>query len=209
MGKFLAAGIIVAAFVKLAPMCARLPSDLTMVSGAVPAAAPAAVAAAEAPAVSTKAAAVPEPPKKPEAYPADKAAVTVNTYRMRRMFKVADGKAMVSVSVKNVSERDAKGLTLAMSALVAGKRAERWSTNSFDLAASTSIYRGLRLDTGTLDQLLAEPAAEGTELRWDLKYKLDGEETPRCYVLRALPRTAKDAEGIEWKTLSQSSTCEK
>lgn len=206
MGKFLAAAIMVGAFVKLGPMCARLPSDLTRVSGAEPVAAAAPAAEAPAVAVSTKAAA-PEPPKRPEAYPADKAAVTVATYRMKKMFKIADGKGMVSVSVRNVSERNAKDLKLSLSAILAGKRAERWSTNSFDLDASTSVYRGLRLDTSSIDAVLAEPAADGTELRWDLSYLLEGEETRRCYVLRALPRT-KEPEGIDWKTLSQTSACE-
>lgn len=210
MGRFLAAAIIVFATYQLAPVCARLPRDLTTMSGsaaapvastpadvAVPAAAP--VAAVD---VSTKAA---EPPK-PAAWPADKAAVTVSTYRMKRMFKIADGKGMVSVSVKNVSGTDAAGLKLSLSAIVGGNRAERMSANVFDLAASTSVYRGLRLDTATIDSVLAETPAEGTELRWDLTYKLAGEDAARCYVLRALPRVA--GEAVEWKTLSQSSECE-
>ncbi|UPT72433.1 MAG: hypothetical protein M0D55_10595 [Elusimicrobiota bacterium] len=200
MGKLLAAAIIVYSILKLAPMCARLPDDLTKVSTGAPAAA---VPAQEAPVAST-AAATPEPVK--PAWPADKPAVTVNTYRMKTMFKIADGKGMVSVSVKNVSAVDAKDLKLALSAIRGGARAERWTANTFDLAASTSVYRGLRLNTGTIDAMLAEPAEPGSELRWDLSYTLDGETDKRCYVLRALPRT-REPEGIEWKTLETSSSC--
>lgn len=206
MGRFFAAAIIAVATLKLGPMCARLPSDLSKVSGGEPAPAAAPAAAVEVPAVSTAAAA--PPPPAPAAWPAERAAVTVSTYRMKKMFNIANGKAMVSVSVKNVSESPARDLKLTLTATLAGKRAERWTANVFDLAASSSVYRGLRLEAATLDAVLAEAPAAGTELRWDLSYLLDGEQDRRCYALRALPRT-REPEGVEWKTLEAAAACPK
>lgn len=200
MGKFFAAVIIVVSIVKLAPMCARLPANLT-------AAAP--VAAVPAPvAVSTAAAPAPAPAAKP-AYPLDKQAVTVATYKMKRSFKISDGRAMVSVSVRNGSELDAHDLRLTLAVRRGGKNAEKTGTGSFELAASTSVYRGLYVTTASLDALLAEPAEAGAELRWDLTYRLEGDEpgAKRCFTWRALPRV-REPEGADWKNLGETHLCE-
>ncbi len=212
MGKFFAAVIIVVSFIKLAPMCARLPSNLAAVSGEAPAAPePVAVsteaAPAAAPVAPVPAAASAPAPRVVE--PTGKSSVTVNTYRMKRPFRIVDGRAMVSVSVRNAGETGATDMRLTLTTRLGGKNAEKTGTGRFELAASTSVYRGLYITTASLDALLAEPAEEGAELRWDLTYRLesDAPEVKRCFTWRALPR-AKEPEGADWKEFGTSQLCE-
>ena len=217
MGKFFAAAIMIAAFVKLGPMCARLPDDLTKVSGGAGAPAAPQVAVDTAAVVVPPAATAPvavakaESPKAKAARPAvaDEEAVVVANYSTRKMFKVADGKAMISVSVRNVSDRAAKGLRLTTTAHLEGKEAAASTTMPFEVAASSSLYRGMRVTTETLDALLAEPAKDGTEMRWDLRYTLEGDPagSQRCYRLRSVPRV--DGEGVSWKNLEKTRNCAK
>lgn len=198
MGKLFAAIILIVSFVKLAPMCARLPADLNTLATPV---APAPVV------VSTAAAPAPAPAPKP-AYALDKQAVTVTTYKMKKNFKINEGRAMISVSVRNGSELDAKDLRLTLTVRRGGKNAEKTGTGSFELSASSSVYRGLYVTTASLDALIAEPAEEGAELRWDLTYRLDGDaaDAKRCFSWRALPR-AREPEGADWKELGSSHVC--
>ncbi len=215
MGKLFAALITVYATLKLAPMCARLPDDLSGVyreqaSSTEPAApAPAPVPSAVPPVAAVQLPAPAPSPAPPPATPAaapDSPGVVVSTYRMKAMFKITDGRGMVSVSVKNLSASAAKDLKLILTAVRGGRAAERLQANAFDLAASSSLYRGLRLSMETIDAMLA--AEPGAELRWDLSYALEGEDSRRCHFLRALPR-AREPEGVEWTKLESGNACPK
>ena len=199
MGKFFALLITVVTTVWLAPMCARLPKPGEPVAVAV--------AVPLAPLIEAPVEVAPPPPP-PAAY--EGPAVTVSTYRSRKMFTLVEGRPRVSVLIKNLSDRPASNMRLAMAARLDGKAVESARVNTtFEVEAGSSVYRGLLISMETLDAFLAETPAPNSELRWDLTYRLEGDEpdAKRCFTLRALPRQ-RDPEGIEWKAVGQSDKCE-
>ncbi len=222
MGKFFAALIILFTFIKLAPMCARLPNDLTAVSSASqtavvistaelvsPAAAPVAAAPVVAPAPAPIAAPVKVVPPAPKAV--EGKGVIVIAYRLKKMFPISDGRGRVSVLLRNDSEQKAVDLRLTMNAVRQGAVTESDKTNiPFTVDAGTGAYRGLYATAGFLDAVLANPPEEGVELQWNLTYRLEGDapDAKRCFSLRALPRT-REPDGIVWNPLGSSTTCPK
>lgn len=199
MGKFTAALIILFSFVKLAPMCARLPGDLTAVSSVSKTAVAVSTVEFVAPAAAPVAA-----PKGD-----DGKGVVVIAYRLKKMFPIDDGRGRVSVLLRNDSERKAVDLRLSMSAVRQGAVTESDRTNiPFTLDAGTGAYRGLYASAGFLDAALSNPPEAGVELRWKLTYRLEGDapEAKRCFSLRALPRT-REPEGIVWNPLGSSAAC--
>lgn len=200
MGKLTALILIVFTAVWLGPMCAQLPSEPAPVAVAVPL-----TPLIEAP-VAVPAAVVATPPAaKPAA--SEEPALVVSNYRSRKMFTVADGHAKISVLVTNKSDREAKDVRLSLSANAAGLPAEKSSLNwPFTIAASTAVYRGLTVSVAAVDALLGAASGGTSEMRWDLTYRLEGDETKHCYTLRSLPRQ-REPEGVEWKALGTSTDC--
>jgi hypothetical protein len=213
VGKFFAALIIVFTIAKLAPMCARLPADLSTVAAPL---APAAPEAPPVPTVSTATAAVPAPVVAPAPVvveapkPAAKAGeVSVATYRSRKMFPVENEKYIVSVLRANKSDKPAVGFTMTLSTRLKGEVVERAESGPGQtLAAGTTSYFGLNVSTPVFDELLGAAEEPGNELEWAVSYRFEGEDAAkrRCYRLRALPRR-REPEGIEWRKLGESRDC--
>ena len=205
MGKFFALIIIVFMAVWLAPMCAKLPEDLSTVA----APAPAVVAA---PAVSTVTAPAPAPvaaPPKP-APAAAHGSLTVTTYRSRKPFPVENGKYVVSVIRANKGETPAVGVRLTLTARLKGEIVERAESGpAQSLAAGTTSYFGLGISTVVFDELLDGPEDRRNGLEWSLTYRFekDAPGKTRCYRLRALPRR-RPPEGLGWLPLGDSQACE-
>ncbi|MBI5246307.1 MAG: hypothetical protein HY923_03945 [Elusimicrobia bacterium] len=204
MGKLTALILIVVTAVWLGPMCARLPAPETM--GAVAVTAPLAAAIDPIPAPAPAPAPAPVATAKPAP---EGPAVVVSNYRSRKMFAIADGNVKISVLLTNKSDREAKDLRLTLSVAPANLPAENARVNyPFAIAASSAVYRGLTISSIALDALLGDAAGKSSEMRWDLTYRLDGDEagTKRCFTLRSLPRQ-HEPEGVEWKKLETSTDC--
>ena len=215
VGKFFAALILVGLLGWLAPMCARLPDDLTTI------AAPAASAVTISPLVSTapvtialpapEPVAAPLPPApKPETKPAPARLVTLATYLSRTMFPDENGKYIVSVLRANLSDAPAEGVRLTMTTRRRGEPVERAQSGpAQSLEAGSSSYFGLPVSTETFTSLLDGPADRRSGLEWSLTYRFadDAPGKTRCYRLRALPRRHGPA-GIEWLPLGKSQKCD-
>lgn len=207
MGKFFALVIIVFMAVWLAPMCARLPTDLSTLS-----APPAPAAPAEPVAVAPAPVAAPEPAPPapaPTPKPAVKGAVGLATFRMRTMFPEENGKYVVSVLRANGTAVDATGVRMTLAARKAGEIIERAESGPAQtLAAGSTSYFGLGLSTFVLDEILDAPEDPGTGLEWTLTYRLasDPAGTSRCYSLNARPRRREPA-GIDWQRQAESRVC--
>lgn len=204
MGKFFALIIAVFTAVWLAPMCARLPTDLSTLSApAVPAA----------PVVSTATAAAPIPAPKPEpaASPASTplSPVTLSTYRSRSMFPVEGESYVVSVLRRNHSEVRAEGVRLTVAARVKGEVMERAESGPAQtLAPGTTSYFGLNVSTEVFNYLLDGPEDTRSGLEWMLTYRLESDApgTTRCFGLRALPRR-REPSGLTWVPAGQTTKC--
>lgn len=213
MGKLTALILIVVTAVWLGPMCAHLPAPET--TGSVATTAPLVAALDPVPVISSTPAPIPVvvPAPAPVTAPAPKPAfegpaVVVSNYRSRTMFAVSDGNAKISVLLTNKSDREATDLRLTLSVAASSRPVENTRVNfPFTIAASSSVYRGLTISSGALDALLG-PAEGRSEMRWDLTYRLDGDEAgkKRCFTLRSLPRQ-HEPEGVEWKLLGTSTDC--
>lgn len=205
MGRFFAALILITAFLRLAPMFARLPSDLSTLS---------APAAAPAPVVSTTTVPAPAPEPKPEAAPAPAAVplspVTVSTYRSRSMFPVEGESYVVSVLRRNHAEVRAEEVRLAVAARVRGEVMERAESGPGQtLAPGTTSYFGLPVTTEVFDYLLDGPEDDRSGLEWTLTYRLESDAPgeKRCFGLRALPRR-REPSGLQWVPQGQTRKCE-
>ena len=195
MGKLTALILIVFTAMWLGPMCARLPAP------GAPAPVAVAVAVPLTPMIEA-----PAPAPKPAS---EDPGVVVSNYRSRKMFAIADGNVKISVLLTNKSDREAKDLRLTLTVAAANLPSESARVNyPFAIAASSAVYRGLTISSIALDALLGDAAGSASEMRWDLTYRLDGDEpgTKRCFTLRSLPRP-REPEGVEWKTLGTSMDC--
>ena len=206
MGKFFALVIIVFMVVWLAPMCAKLPDDLSTAAAPVP-------APAAAPVVSTVTAPVPAPVPvavlKPKAA-SERPALTLTTYRSRKMFPLENDKYIVSVIRANKAEVPALGVRMTLTTRLKGQIAERAESGpGQSLAAGSTSYFGLNVSTVVFDELLNAPEEPGNELEWNLSYRFQDEDSAvkRCFTLRALPRR-REPEGITWRPLGESHKCE-
>lgn len=199
MAKLFAALIIVFLIAWLAPMCSRLPADLSVTAQRPPAAAPESVPA---PAPAPAPALVPAPASAPEA-----PALVVSTYRTKKMFPVEKGKYQISVRRENRADADVVGVNVTLIARRKGLELERADNDSPQvLAPGSTGYYDLRVSTGAIDEILDAPFETGTELEWALTYRLEGSDARRCVRLRALPRR-RDPEGIDWVFLGGSREC--
>lgn len=205
MGKFFAALIMAYAVLRLAPMCAKLPSDLSTLSTP---------AAPSAPVVSTVTAPSPEPAPAPASAPAPAAVplspVTITTYRSRSMFPVEGESYVVSVLRRNYAEERAVAVRLSVAARVKGEVMERAESGPGQtLAPGTTSYFGLPVTTEVFNYLLDGPEDNRSGLEWTLTYRLesDAPEVKRCFGLRALPRR-REPSGILWVPQGQSRKCE-
>lgn len=175
----------------LAPMCAKLPDDLSTV------AVPVAVAPVPIP--------VPVPVVAPKRPP-----LTLTTYRTRKMFPVGNDKYLVSVIRGNAATVAAAGVRMTLTTRMKGQIAERAESGpGQSLAAGSTSYFGLSISTVVFDELLLTPAEPGNELEWTLSYRFQDEApaVKRCITLRALPRR-REPEGITWLPLGESHKCD-
>ena len=204
VGKFFALFIIVFMVVWLAPMCARIPDNLTTTAAPLP-------TAVVAPGISTVTMPAPAPgaalakPAPIQARPP----LTVATYRSRKMFPMTDDKYIVSVLRTNKAEVAAVGVTMTLTSHMKGQNIERSESGPGQtLGAGTTSYFGLTVSTVVFDELLSAPEEPGTELEWFVSYRFqdDAPDMKRCTVLKALPRR-REPEGITWLARGQSHQC--
>ena len=202
----------------LGPMCAHLPEESPVASApvAAPVATPVAVA------VSTPIAAGPAPkveapkpeaPKAPVVKAASPAAagdgLIVATYRSKKSFAAENGKYLVAVTRTNKSDKKAVGIRMALLVKGSGQTVAKTQNRRDETQdAGASDYFGLYLSTSIVDAVLDGPDEPGTELEWDLTYKLEGDDAARCFTLRALPRR-REPEGIAWVSRGSSAVCPK
>lgn len=204
MGKFSALVIVVFTVVWLAPMCSKLPADLSTFSApAVPAA----------PVVSTVTAPAPLPEPAPAAAPKPASVplspVTISTYRSRSMFPVEGESYVVSVLRRNHADVRAVDVRLAVAARVRGEAIERAESGPGQtLAPGTTSYFGLPVTTEVFDHLLDGPEDSRSGLEWTLTYRLESDApgATRCFGLRALPRR-REPSGLVWIPLGQTRKC--
>jgi len=204
VGKILAVVLLVLMGVWLAPMCSRLPVDLSTQSAPpAPVIAPAPVAepvAAPAP--------VPEPPA-PAPKREPQGNIGLATFRVRAMFPVENEKYVISILRANSSDEDASGARMTLTARRKGTILERSESGPGQkLRAGSKSYFGLPVATTVIEELLDAPYDDGTGLEWSLTYRLAGDapgET-RCYRLKALPRR-RGASGVEWVPQGESHVC--
>ncbi|MEQ1919180.1 MAG: hypothetical protein ABL955_08280 [Elusimicrobiota bacterium] len=207
MGKFFALVIMVFIVVWLAPMCAKLPDDLSTVAAPIP-------VEVVAPIVSTVTAPAPAPepvaaPSKP-APPSERPPLTLITYRSRKMFPVENDKYLVSIIRGNPATVAAAGVRMILTSRLKGQIAERAESGpGKSLAAGSTSYFGLNVSTVVFDELLNAADEPGNELEWTVAYRFQDEAptVKRCTVLRALPRR-REPEGITWRSLGESRKCD-
>ncbi len=183
-------------------MCAKLPDNVSTVSipVAIPDLAPV-VTAVRAPAPAPVAA----PPEPAPAHPP----LTVETYRLKKMFPMENDKYIVSVLRENKAEASAIDVTMTLSARVKRETVEYVESGPGQtLEAGATSYFGLRVSTVVFDEILDAPEEAGTEIEWSVSYRFqdDAPDERRCFRLQALPRR-REPEGISWLNLGKSHEC--
>ena len=132
-------------------MCAKLPDNVSTVSipVAIPDLAPV-VTAVRTPAPAPVAA----PPEPAPAHPP----LTVETYRLKKMFPMENDKYIVSVLRENKAEASAIDVTMTLSARVKRETVEYVESGPGQtLEAGATSYFGLRVSTVVFDEILDAP----------------------------------------------------
>jgi hypothetical protein len=134
--------------------------------------------------------------------------LVATTYRSKKMFSENNGQYLVAITRENKAAVNAVDirmtLTVKGSGQVIGKIANRSGETQKPGAAD---YYGLSVPKGVVDAILDGPENEpGTELEWNITYKLEGDDAKRCFSLRAVPRR-RDPEGITWIKRGSSASC--
>lgn len=185
MGRFFAAAIIAAALVWLRPMCAGRPTGTAHVAPVAPAAPLAPRPAKERPPVVIKTRALKTP------FLTNRVDYTVPAYLVSR------------------SALAAEDLLITMFTRVKGETIQRSDTAyPWTVSPGADIHFMTPSGRETMDDMLAGPPEEGTEIEWSVSYRLAGEDpgSRRCFRIRAVPR--REGGGIAWRALEETSVCD-